>query len=156
MVAVVNLLPKLERSGGGGIGCPVMVCCSFVLDDNDRDWKLDTDWLSSVFVEGGWRADDEENDEDECDEEGGGNEGSRSKSGEVDERLLSVFELDETGEWFVEDDEVALKGICGCWRIDLERRLEGLIPFLRSLLKRKVNDSARQTSTITSMEKDRW
>ena len=136
MVAVVSLLPKLERSGGGGMGCPVMVCCSLVLDDNDRDCKLDNDWLSSFFVPGdagGWAADEEENDDDECDEEGGGREASRSKSGEAEERLLKVFELDETGEWFAERDKVALKGICDGWRIDLQRRFEGLRPFLRSL-----------------------
>jgi len=27
MVAVVNLLPKLDKSGGGGKGCPVIDCC---------------------------------------------------------------------------------------------------------------------------------
>jgi hypothetical protein len=57
--------------------------------------------LSSVFMKvdgGGWSADDDETDDDECDEEGGGKDESRSKRGDADERLLNVFEFDETGE----------------------------------------------------------
>lgn len=61
IVAVVNLLPKLDRSGGGGRGCPVIEC-SILLVDNEREFKLDIERLSSLF-----------DDEDEC--EGGGRDG---------------------------------------------------------------------------------
>lgn len=55
---MVNLLPKLERSGGGGRGCPVIECPSILLLDTDREFKLDIERLSSLFDE-----DDEEWDE---------------------------------------------------------------------------------------------
>ena len=43
------LLPKLERSGGGGRGCPVTECASTLFVDNDREFKLDIERLSSLF-----------------------------------------------------------------------------------------------------------
>ena len=46
IVAVVNLLPNVDRSGGGGKGCPVIECpwCwSFLIIDDDREFKLDID-----------------------------------------------------------------------------------------------------------------
>ena len=46
---MVNLLPKLERSGGGGKGCPVNECASFFVVVNDREFELDTERLSSLF-----------------------------------------------------------------------------------------------------------
>ena len=50
IVAVVSLLPRLDRSGGGGNGRPVIEC-SAVFVDSDREWKLDSDRLSSVSVD---------------------------------------------------------------------------------------------------------
>ena len=62
IVAVVNLLPKLERSGGGGRGWPVAECASALFVDKDREFKLDIERLSSLF-------------EDEEEWKGGGIEG---------------------------------------------------------------------------------
>lgn len=51
-VAVVSLLPRLDRSGGGGKGCPVIEACRGCrCVDNEREWSLDIDRLSSVSVE---------------------------------------------------------------------------------------------------------
>ncbi len=120
IVAVVNLLPKLDKSGGGGKGCPVIECCSFLFVDNDLEFKLDIERLSSLF-----------DDDDEC--EGGGKDKGWSNNGDVDDKLLKVFDVDDTGEWF--DGLVALIEIC--WRIGFDMRLEGLRPFLKSLKKKK-------------------
>lgn len=99
-VAVVNLLPKLERSGGGGNGWPVNECWSDLVVDNDRELALDIERLSSIF-----------DDDDECD--GGGKDDEWLKMGDVDDRLLRVFEVEDIGDW---------------WDF-----MEGLRPFRRSL-----------------------
>ena len=43
MLAVVNLLPRVVKSGGGGKGWPVAECCSALLRDDAREFKLDRD-----------------------------------------------------------------------------------------------------------------
>jgi hypothetical protein len=41
---MVNLLPRLDKSGGGGNGCPVIEgCSSGLLIDDEREFKLEID-----------------------------------------------------------------------------------------------------------------
>jgi len=115
IVAVVNLLPKLDKSGGGGKGCPVIEFCSLLFVDNDREFKLDIERLSSLF-----------DDDEEC--EGGGKDKGWSNNGDVEDKLLKVFDVDDKDEWF--DGLVSLIGIC--WRSDFDIRFKGLRPFLKS------------------------
>lgn len=63
-VAVVSLLPRLDRSGGGGRGCPVIecCCCSHFVVENDRELRLDVERLSSLLT-GADDDDDDDNDE---------------------------------------------------------------------------------------------
>ena len=65
-------------------------------------------------------------DDDECDGKGGGKDNSRSNKGDVDDKLLNVFDADDKGEWFVSLVEI-------CWRIDFDLSVEGVRPFLKSL-----------------------
>lgn len=136
-VAVVNLLPKLDKSGGGGKGCPVIDCWSLLFVDKDREFKLDIERLSSLF-----------DDDDECEGGGNGKDNSRSNNGDVEDKLLKVFDVDDRGEWF--DDLVSLTEIC--WRIGFDMRFEGVRPFLRSLKKRKFFSKWKRKDCFTSME----